>query len=584
MLTGSSSSSCLALRNYTFMSKDCVSFLPIMATQSDPVALSAPLSQWISDNLTSDFLSVVQLTMEESKKDPPEEPYRSLYNARELLSGIKAKLDVCPLDMKQTENFKILSSCVRLEMGLNFINTEEISSGEELLEECLRSLDGLPSKVKTACVCVQVYNQLGIMWGNRNEQQKALEVLLKAKAVYESHIVLPPPMTSTEWLEGKPVSENDREKTFENLHTLTLFYLAQVYGNLKQPKVSAQYCQNTLSRQLETQEYDAIEWSLNCVALSQYYLNVDHFAQSRHCIASASNVLEKYLTEHTLDSEEVVDSELSERLQGLKADISRCWIKYCLALLTSSEERQENESGFVDPPKRKLFRFDSLEVADVEASVTCELVESYASAKPVFQLGQKHVGLAAEYFTSDSFATDYVKIVQDHSRLFKLLAFFESSNELKCRMHKRRYDMLTAILDELNPRYYLTTCQQIMFEVGDIESTRADLKIISASESPTSHAVSKINKLIRSGIQFYEKFVASFEDPITHQLPDEIENNNLRPFLCAKLYIARLHSKIICADPSAQVSCLSSLFFSLSLTHSLSLTLLVFLNYKLTLT
>lgn len=525
-----------------------------MAKKSDPIALLSNLSQWISDNLTSDFLSALKLTMEESKKDPPEEPYRSLYAARELLSGIKAKLDVCPSDLKETEDFKILTSCVRLEMGLNSINTDEISSGEEMLEGCLRMLDGLPSKVKTASVCVQAYNQLGVIWGNRNEQQKALEVLLKSKAVYESHIVLPPPMTSTEWLEGKPVSENDREKAFENLHTLTLFYLAQVYGNLNQPKLSAQYCQNTLSRQLETQEYDAIEWSLNCVTLSQYYLSVDHFAQSRHCIAAASNILEKYMTEHAPDPEGEGDDELKERLRGLKADISRCWTKYCLALLTFSEESQENESGSEDPPKRKLFRFDTLEVADIEASVTCELVESYETAKPVFQLGQKHVELAAEYYTLETFASENVKIVQDHSRLFKLLAFFETSNELKCRMHKRRYDMLTALLNELNPQYYLSTCQQIMFEVGDIESMRADLKIVSASDSPTPHAVSKINKLLKSGIQFYEKFIASFEDPVTHQFPEDIDTSNLRPFLCAKLYIARLHSKIICANRSAQAS------------------------------
>ena len=165
---------------------------------------------------------------------------------------MRAKLDACPL--KELEDFTILSCFVGLEMGLNFINTEEISSGVELFEWCIKLVEGLPSKVKTASVCMQAYNQLGIVWGNRNEQQKSLEVLLKAKAVYESHIALSPPLTSTEWLEGKPASQDKREKDFENLHTLTLFYLAQVYGNFGQVKISAQYCQNTLSRQLETRE------------------------------------------------------------------------------------------------------------------------------------------------------------------------------------------------------------------------------------------------------------------------------------------------------------------------------------------
>ena len=121
-------------------------------------------------------------------------------------------------------------------------------------------------------------------------------------------------------------------------------------------------------------------------------------------------------------------------------------------------------------------------------------------------------------------------------------------------MHKRSYDMLVALLNELNPQYFQGTCQQIMFEIGDIESTRTDLKILTASEAPSPHTVSKINKLVKSGIQFYERFLSTFEDPDTHQLSEAIEAENLRPVLCAKLYVARLHSKIICADQSTQVN------------------------------
>ena len=464
---------------------------------------------------------------------------------------MRAKLDACPL--KELEDFTILSCFVGLEMGLNFINTEEISSGVELFEWCIKLVEGLPSKVKTASVCMQAYNQLGIIWGNRSEQQKSLEVLLKAKAVYESHIALSPPLTSTEWLEGKPVSQDKREKDFENLHTLTLFYLAQVYGNLGQAKISAQYCQNTLSRQLETREYDAIEWTLNSVTLSQYYLGLEQFAQSRHCIASATCVLQNYLSE-TCEGD--MEDELKEKVESVGADVSRCWTKYAITLLTCSKERQEDESESTDPPRQKLFRFDTLEVADYESLVTSDLVEGYDGAKPVFQLGQKNIEISAKYYTLETFASENVKIVQDHSCLYKLLAFFETSNEVKCRMHKRRCDMLTSVLGELNPQYFTSTCQEIMFELGDIESTRADLKIITASESPSAHGIARINKLIASGIVFYERFLKTFEDPDTRQLSENIEADSLRPVLCAKLYIARLHSKVVCGDQTGQVGVL----------------------------
>ncbi len=49
--------------------------------------LHGDLREWIADHLAADWTTVTQLTMEESKRDPPEEPFHSLYTARELLSG-----------------------------------------------------------------------------------------------------------------------------------------------------------------------------------------------------------------------------------------------------------------------------------------------------------------------------------------------------------------------------------------------------------------------------------------------------------------------------------------------------------------
>ena len=146
------------------------------------------------------------MTNEESKNDPPKEPYRSLYAARALLKASKTKLDLCSDALKAQEDFTIISSCVQLELGLNYINSEELGQGEEFLELGLGLLDNLPTKVKTASVSMQALNHLGVLWGNRDEQQKALECLLKAKAVYESHIGLPPPITDSEWLTGNDTS------------------------------------------------------------------------------------------------------------------------------------------------------------------------------------------------------------------------------------------------------------------------------------------------------------------------------------------------------------------------------------------
>ncbi len=532
---------------------------------ADPTSLHLPIKEWVSEHITKDYKEIVYLTTKKSVNDPPEEPFRSLYAARELITGLRAKLDSCPDDLKEYEDYRVLSSCVHLELGLNYINGEELSQGEEILELCLRILDGIPNKVRTASVSIQALNQLGVLWGNRNEQQKALEFLLKAKAVYESHICLPAPITDSQWLLGEDVSEWEREKAFENNHTLTLFYLAQVYGNLKKPKLSAQYCQTTLSRQLETRNYDAIEWSLNCATISQYYMSAQNFPQSRHCLAAASYVLQQFKMENCIPStseatgeegEESGDTRMTERLQNTEADISRCWTKYCIALLSASRDRQVEETAEEDRESRarsNQFRFDSLEVASMESAVSSDYAESYEDGKLVFLFCQKQIDSSKLYYTLEDRASEHVKVVQDLSNVYKLLAYFESSLDLKCRMHKRRIDMLTSLLHDLNPQYYLNEHREMLYEIGEVQSEMSDYKIILASDSPTPHAVGKINKLLQNSITVFEKFVASFCEPRSGKLPREIDPDYLRHVLSAKLNMARLFSKMISPDPAVQV-------------------------------
>lgn len=52
---------------------------------------------------------------------------------------------------------------------------------------------------------------------------------------------------------------------------------------------------------------------------------------------------------------------------------------------------------------------------------------------------------AKEYFQMDGYVTDHVEILQDHSALFRSLAFFEEDVERRCKMHKRRVDMMETI-------------------------------------------------------------------------------------------------------------------------------------------
>ncbi|XP_048587633.1 KIF-binding protein [Nematostella vectensis] len=77
-------------------------------------------------------------------------------------------------------------------------------------------------------------------------------------------------------------------------------------------------------------------------------------------------------------------------------------------------------------------------------------------------------------------------------------------------MHKRRVDVLCAVLAELNPQHYLQICRQLMFETAEAYSEMVDLKIALAKESgvpPSVHVIKKINHLVTQSIKFFQTFI-----------------------------------------------------------------------------
>lgn len=154
----------------------------------------------------------------------------------------------------------------------------------------------------------------------------------------------------------------------------------------------------------------------------------------------------------------------------------------------------------------------------------------------------------------DGHVSNHVEILQDMSQLYKLLAFFDEDFERRCKMHKRRVDILSEVLVELNPQHYLLVCRQLMFEIAEAYSDMVDLKMAIAEESggpPSVHAVKKINTLINQSVKFFQSFI----DSLKHKgvLPETFAEDTVRPALVAQFYIARLYSKLICADKTGKV-------------------------------
>ncbi|XP_050740456.1 KIF-binding protein-like isoform X1 [Eriocheir sinensis] len=568
-----------------------------------------------------------QLCQGESHNDPDSEPYKSKYAAREIFEELKSRLsnqlDEDDVD-DESSSFseegvdgvgltRARMAAVVYHLGVIAVETEEFSTGEEYLNNALiiigdeagisagvssaeveeaqvvtAALLGdsdslLSSSSKTASISptaispstialtISCHNQLGILWSNRGLYSAARHHLDRADALYNEYQLksakLPRTIHSLFASSEKAAEDKSGVAALEKLHTLTYYYLAQVYGHLGAPDTSAWYCHSTLQRQLASKDYDPLEWAINAATLSQFYQGKEKFRVSRHLLASASKVLSSHEAEmNTSEAESEDAAHKQEKYNQCKADVARCWGRYSLVLLQVSCDRalpddstqQESADSQEAEPESldKQLEFLQLEVSDLESEVAAIPVQDFDEARQLFLAGLRWLTEARQYYTLEDHASDHVSITQEMSHLYKALAFFEPSEERRCKMHKRRVDLLTVLIKELNPQYYLNVCRQIYYELAETYSAMMDNKLTlleGDGSRPTSQQTKKINTLATSSIQHFLHYLDSLKDKTTGEQPTSYPEESLRPALVAWFHLGRLWSKLITSEPTTKM-------------------------------
>jgi len=517
----------------------------------------------------------VRLNDEESKNDPESEPYRSMYKAREMWSKLKSDVDRHHELAPDVVQWQFLEAVLDLKLGMNYMDTEEKSTGEEHLAHCLSALDTQRDCAQVCCVIQAALNRSGILYCERSEPVKGLEFLQRAEMLYKdfSDKVGGAPWTVNDLFSLESYDDGsasveilvkNRMENFEDSYTHTLYYLAQAHAKVGSNAESARYCRMTLSRQLDSHKYEPVDWAMNAATLSQYYIAESEFPCARHCLSSGQFILKE-----ASELLHEVSEENADRVHKAWADLYRCWAKYGLALLEHSKERlytaldeedplvnghqestAENSTESEDVDKSLCERFFDLELTAIESKVTDKPVGVFDEARDVFKAVQAWLEAAKVFYALDGHCSDHVEIVQDHSRLYKVTAFFEPDLERQCRMHKRRVDMLDGILKQLNQQFYLLVCRQLMFELGEIFSAMLDNKLALIEQSqtpPNDHARQKINTLSRKSIDNFQAYVDSHRDS-EGKLPDRFQEEDERPALIAHFYMGRLFSKFMDFD------------------------------------
>lgn len=580
-------------------------------------------------SLEDQYQKALRLYQEDSANDPESEPYKSKYAAREIFEELKSRLskqldeddvDDAAEDQLVEEGVdgvgltRARMAAVVYHLGVIAVETEELSTGEEHLKRALIILgdhEGIATGVSSmkvgdegvlsaalsgdvdsllsssssetvsvspatisatsVALAISCHNQLGILWSHRNVFSTARRHLDRANVIYEEYqkqnANSPRTIHSlfSACTEGEP-DENSGTAALEKLHTLTFYYLAQVFGHLGMPEKSAWYCHSTLQRQLASKDYDPVEWAINAATLSQFYQGKEKFRTARHLLASASKVLSSHEAEFdTQQAESEETASKQERYKRRCADVARCWGRYCLLLMQVSVNRaipddpQDEPSQQQEPEEESLDRqleFVQLEVSDLESEVVSAPVSTFEEMRPLFLCGLRHFTEARQYYSLEDHASDHVSITQDMSQLYKALAFFEPSEDRRSKMHKRRIDLLKILVQELNPQYYLHVCRQLNYEIAETYSAMMDSKLAlleHGSGTPTPAQAKKINTLATSSIQHFLHYLDSMKDTASGEQPEKYSEDSVRPALIAWFHLGRLWSKLVSPSPQSRL-------------------------------
>jgi hypothetical protein len=414
---------------------------------------------------------------------------------------------------------------------------ENGTSSSKLVE---RDLSGLALEMPEEAV--HVLNTLGVLWTQRGHSMRGLLYLKASERVCE---------------------EGEAGVQLTALQTHAFFYLAQVYGALGETALSCKYCSVTLQRQLEAHvkgdgarlEFDATEWARNAWRLSDFYMAKSQTKDAAICLLAARRVVERW-GDPSVQLE--IEAELEKRL-------ARVYI-LVMQLAVESWELQEGEEismssllesqpGGKAPPAPD-FSAGGVLLEGPLAPPLCDpeaIPHGFEGMRELFKLAQSHLHAALRYYELDGFVTDHTRLQQDVSRAYRYLATVEPDPKRRQAMLGRRCQALEPLLKALSRQAYEALHKELSFEAGEVYTSMLEIKeerIRGKLELDPAYRASraeilKVAEMADAGLQCFDHFVDMYKGV-------EVDVDEIRPYLRARLYRARLLSKQRAPDAPLQ--------------------------------
>ncbi|CAH8436950.1 unnamed protein product [Schistosoma turkestanicum] len=339
-----------------------------------------------------------------------------------------------------------------------------------------------------------------------------------------------------------------------------------------------------------SQVFDPIEWATNAVALSNYFSSIENqnncFYKTFECLLSAVHVVEEARFDGSIPS-----SQADHTLANIYCDL----VKTGLVLLEKGTKQYENLSNenvksedaefkksqelnsvtkFGSMFNLKLqslvvklldYNVDMRNPVSHTVSQNSDLVDdivkppiNYKTASGIFRMILHCIMKAENFYTLQNHCSDAVALIQDKSKAYRLMAIFEKNINRQCCMHKRRIDMLTNVLEQLNSNHYLHTCRQLTFELAEALGTLRDLKKKLLDEvsvkggQDSVHYARKSNDLTKRTISVYQNFLKLYgvnSGTATINFSDD----DIKPLIVTYLYTARLYSQLISTGTTEKI-------------------------------
>ena len=450
--------------------------------------------------------------------------------------------------------FACLNGILHFYLGMFNLNNEDQTICEAPFNKAINYFNTLPTLIKMRYINLyqEIFNNLGIIYYHKGEIKKGLQHLGKAEQIYKVFSGLNGYNFTNDFPKFmKSCCSNNEEggnhemeffsfyidgginkKSFEHNYTLTIFYYAQAFTKLGFRKKAIKYCSLILKRQIEFNEFELKDALVNCLNLSDFYMENQHFAQAEYILISAMSLLPD-----DPNKEEIFRAALQNQLG--KYFLER--LKFAVVRLKENNLISDNDNIF-NIVNKKIFTFNTLNIVWPQIKDVVNIEQ----AKSLFRLANTQFKKALNFYNIKDYIFEHIQICQSISQLYKNLISFEFDNGRIFAMEERRINILKPLLEKIGPKNDVMQWQEVCLELAEIycEIFESNYELIRVKKKKINYQeIDEINKSGENAIYFYQKIIEYIVNEYKKEEEKKLED--CITIITIKSNIARLYSKLI---------------------------------------